>query len=294
MESFSLAKPENGSELIDITVEAFNEPFSTVKFVFENRIDFDHCYVCKVGEKIVSLVHVFPMDIKLNNKIFKSSYIYGACTLSKYQGKGYMSRLLNFVEKDLKEKNRDFVFLVPETKSLVQFYEKLGYKNFFKMKIVEFANNEFKNLCKKRIKKEINFSYFSLEKFRGKLYNSINNVIYSLRDIKFAVDLYSFFGGKTVIIENGYGICVMDRNSLVIRDFTCQEKDAPYLLEEIYKAFPNAKKYILRTEPSNKFFENYGKNEFYGMIKPLKEKNIAVIDEIINSEKFPYLGISYD
>ena len=155
MESFSLAKPEDGSELIDITMEAFNEPFSTVKFVFENRIDFDHCYVCKVGGKIVSLVHVFPMDIKLNNKIFKSSYIYGACTLPKYQGKGYMTRLLNFLEKDLKEKNRDFVFLVPETKSLVPFYEKSGYKNFFKTKMVEFTNIEFKNLCKKTIKKEI-------------------------------------------------------------------------------------------------------------------------------------------
>lgn len=294
MELFSLAKPEDCSEIMNITMEAFNEPFSTVKFVFENRIDFNCCYVCKVFGKIISVCHMFPIDLKLNNKIFKSFYVYGACTLPKYQGKGYMTRLLKFAEEDLKEKNGDFVFLVPETESLIKFYEKLGYKNFFKTKTAEFSNNEFKSLCKEKAKKEINFSYFSLEKLRKKLYNNINNVMYLVRDIKFAVDLYTFFGGKTVATENGYAICTRNRESLIIRDFTCEEKDVPYLLGEIYRFFPNAKRYVLRTSPTNEFFKNYGKSNFYGMIKPLKKENVTVINSILNSEKFPYLGISYD
>ena len=294
MELFSLAKPEDCSELINVTMEAFDEPFSTVKFVFENRIDFNCCYVCKVCGKIVSAVHMFPMDLKLSGKIFKSFYVYGACTLPKYQGKGYMTRLLNFVEEDLKGKNRDFVFLVPETESLIKFYEKLGFKNFFKTKTAEFSNDEFKNLCKEKTEKEINFSYFSLEKLRKKLYNNINNVMYSVRDIKFAVDLYGFFGGKTITIESGYGICTRNRESLIIRDFACKEQDTGCLFEKIYKSFPNAKRYVLRTSPTNEFFKNYGESNFYGMIKPLKKENVNVINSILNSEKFPYLGISYD
>ena len=90
--------------------------------------------------------------------------------------------------------------------------------------------------------------------------------MYSVRDIKFAVDLYGFFGGKTVATENGYGICVQNGDFLTIRDFACKEGDAAYLLERIYKSFPNAKRYILRTSPTNKFFKNYGKANFYGMI----------------------------
>lgn len=294
MELFSLAAPENCSELINVTAKAFAEPLSTVNFVFDNRIDFEYCYVCKIGGKIVSLAHALPMDLKLNRKIFKSSYIYGACTLPEYQGNGYMTRLLKFMEEDLKEKNRDFVFLVPETKSLIRFYEKLGYKNFFKTKIVEFTNSEFSFLCKEKLTKKINFPCFSLEKLRKKLYNNINNAVYSLEDIKFAVDLYSFFGGKVVAIENGYGICVPSRNSLIIRDFTCKENDSPFLLGEIYKFFPGKKKYILRTNPTNGFFKDYGENEFYGMIKSLKEENADIISNILNSKEFPYMGISYD
>lgn len=294
MESFSLAKPEDKVELISITVKAFDEPVSTVEFVFNNRIDFDSCYVCKVNNKIISLVHAFPIDLKLNNKIFKSYYIYGVCTLPQYQGCGYMTRLLDFMEKDLKKKNGDFVFLVPEIKSLVRFYEKLGYKNFFKTKTIEFTNSEFKSLCKEKIEKKIKLSYFFLEKLRRKLYNNINNVMYSLKDIKFAVDLYSFFCGKVIANESGYGICMMHRNSLIIRDFTCKETEVPYLLGKIYKYFPNAKDYILRTEPTNKFFKDYGETDFYGMIKPLKEKNNLIINDVIISGEFPCVGISYD
>jgi ribosomal protein S18 acetylase RimI-like enzyme len=294
MESFSLAKPEDRADIINITMKAFDEPFSTVEFVFNSRIDFNCCYVCKVGNKIVSVAHAFPIDLKLNSKIFKSYYIYGACTLPQHQGRGYMTRLLEFMEKDLKNKDGDFVFLVPEINSLVRFYEKLGYKNFFKTKTIEFTNDEFKSLCKEKTGKEINFSYFSLEKLRKKLYNNINNVIYSLRDIKFAVDLYSFFGGKVVVVENGYGICVMSENSLVVRDFTCKEIEVPYLLGKIYKFFPNAKKYILRTDPTNKFFKNCGKTSFYGMIKPLKKGKNLIINDIISNNEFPCVGISYD
>lgn len=286
---FKTANQRMISELISAMCLCFNEPEETVKFFFENKFKPKNCFICTKNNNLVAMLHVLPQKLVLSESFYTVSYIYGACTLPEYRKKGYMSKLLKYTEAILKLRGFDFSVLVPENKSLENFYKNLGYCNFFKTRTVildkydqedsfKFTNN--------------NISKYSMEKLRYNMYNNFNGIAYTQKDIDYAMNLYKKYGGDTLFVSGGYAICEpISDFELEIKDFTCYSSETPELLSKVFQKFPNHKRFIIKTNPANSYFKHCKFDEFHGMIKSLK-KNIK--KEFKGSNISPYLGLALD
>ena len=210
-----------------------------------------------------------------------------------------MKRLLNFTAEIEKERNTDFLFLVPCNKDIEKYYEKLGYENFFKIKKINFSNEDFKRLISESpcvSLRSDNFEH-SVEKICNMVYNGGNYVKYRQKDINYAEKLYSkFFGGKIVTSGQNFAICFYHTDNILKIIYFCAENlwNSKLLLQSIYKEFPNCSKYSFNVCAENEFFKSYGQSEFYGMIKPLNPVAEKAVPSIKKSEKSPYLGLPLD
>lgn len=79
----------------------------------------DNKILCKyVDEKIVSMLHLNPYEVFINDKLYKSYYIVAVATMPQYRKKGYMAQILNKSLNDLYNENIPFVFLRPAKKEI--------------------------------------------------------------------------------------------------------------------------------------------------------------------------------
>ncbi len=299
MEDYKAATHSMTNEILNIMSRSFDDPKWFVKFFLDNKLSLENCYVCTVDNKVVSLLHVIPLKVRLNKNDFNGAYIYGVCTSPEYRNNGYMTKLIKYTHKVCLESGYECAFLSPASEKLENFYKKLGYSNFFRIKQIELTKDEFIKLCKGCcLSAQINQSsidYNLLNKFRIGIYENDNFVSYSSEDLSFADKLYNFNFGGLVSISEGYGFCMpLNSNKLKIMDFTSAKGKEIQLLKKIYETFPSYDNFIIETSTVNKFFKNYGNDHFNGMICPLSERCELAVESIRNNNGSSYLGISFE
>lgn len=303
MALFKIDSYETNPSVATIMSECFHEPLSSVVFFLKNKSKNSRCYTCTNNNETVSALHALPYKIKIGENFFNSSYVYAACTAPLHRKKGYMKKLIKFYEADAKINGFEISFLVPDNKHLENYYKKLGYENFFKIKEVNLKNEEFLELCSPPTKAQNeqnknthkNFYKF-IEKLRLDIYNNISNVLYTSEDMKYAASLYKFFGGKLISIPEGYAICILTKkDTLEIKDFTCKNEFIPFLLRKIYTNFPHCENFRIVTNPNDIFFKKNAKTYFWGMIKPLSSASKETLETFLQTKKQEvYLGLALD
>lgn len=306
MDLFKAIGSEKNDKISKMMSDCFDEPISTVNFFLENKREDSKCYICENEKDVISLLHAIPYKININNNYFKCLYIYGACTKSIYRRQGYMSKLIKFCEEESKSGRVDFLALVPENKHLESYYYSLGYRNFFKIKEINLNKKDLLKFCclangKKGQQNENNNIYDkkfykNIENLRCNIYNGMSGILYSAKDLEYAINLYKFFGGKFVNSEYGYAICVPEEaDTLEIKDFTSKNEFIPDLLQKIYDHFPDFANYKIKTYASDNFFNGNDKTYFYGMIKPLSGFAKKVLEDFyLNKKDSAYLGLALD
>lgn len=291
------------AKIAKIMADCFHEPIATSNFFLENKPAESICYTCSDKNNIISILHSLPYKIKLENSFFKCSYLYGACTVPQYRKKGYMKKLIEFYEIQAKLNGFDFSALVPDNKQLENYYHKLGYENFFKIKEINLNNEQFLKFChtQKKVQNSQNKNncknfYKDIEKLRLDIYNNISNILYSSKDMEYAANLYGFEGGKIISFSGGYAICTpSSKTTLEIRDFTCKNGFIPDLLHKIYINFPEYTDFKVKTSANDTFFKENYKTYFYGMIKPISNSGKNALEHFLKHKIAPaYLGLALD
>ena len=285
--NFKLATNKDIPSLKQIWSICFNEPQEAIDLFFENKFNNKNCVVLEVENKIVSALYMLDATIVLNDKIYPCYYLYAAGTLPSYRGLKYMTQLINY-SNDLAFKNgKDFSFLLPASKSLYGYYGKLGYKRFFKQKIVVLQNEDMKKYKVSFKKEEI-----SLDSVNNLRYNFLldkeGSIMWSKESIKYAILINEAYNGKTVFAKEGYAICIpQDSENLIITELISSNSSFDNLIGAIYSNFPSYDYYHFRLPAFDNHFKN-GKNIDFGMIKVLN-KNIN-----LNDKSNPYLGLTLD
>ncbi len=112
--------------MLDDCKRIYREAFSDEDTEFEEKL-FKHCggYIksLEVDGSTVSMLFALPCKLKIGNTERNGSYIFAAATLKSARGKGYMSRLIDYVSSQ----ENGFLFLRPANESLIEFYKKLGF-----------------------------------------------------------------------------------------------------------------------------------------------------------------------
>lgn len=161
----------------------------------------DNKILCKyVDEKIVSMLHLNPYKLNINNKEFLSYYIVAVATLPEHRKKGYMGELLNKSLNDMYKENVPFTFLRPAKKEI---YLPFDFEYIYNHNYLELNNCNLQEI-------EINENdYESIANFTNEFLNNRCNT-FCIRDSKYIDTLL-----KEVKSENGNIIKLFDNNNFI-------------------------------------------------------------------------------
>lgn len=112
--------------LEDLWQSVFLEDSEITEYFFENIFGDTITPVIRVDGEIASAL--FLLDCTIGE--YKGKCVYCAMTNYSHRGKGYMKTLLQYSYDFCRDNGFDFLFLVPAEKSLFDYYEKCGFRNF--------------------------------------------------------------------------------------------------------------------------------------------------------------------
>ena len=88
-------------------------------------------YVIEEDDKIVSMLHLNPYQMRIGNEIFKTHYIVAVATDENYRKRGYMAKLLNHTMQIMQERGEPFTFLMPAAEAI---YKPFGFEFVYEQK----------------------------------------------------------------------------------------------------------------------------------------------------------------
>ena len=103
----------------------FLDYYYTVKTA-ENEI-----YVIEEDDKIVSMLHLNPYQMRIGDKLYQTHYIVAVATDENYRKRGYMAELLNYTMQVMKDRGEPFTFLMPVAEAI---YKPFGFEFIYEQK----------------------------------------------------------------------------------------------------------------------------------------------------------------
>lgn len=97
--------------------EAFLDYYYSVK------AEDDEMFVIEEEEKIVSMLHLNPYDVRINENIHRLNYIVAVATDEMYRKRGLMGMLLKQAMKVMYDRKEPFTFLMPAAEAIYYPYD---------------------------------------------------------------------------------------------------------------------------------------------------------------------------
>ena len=116
-------KREQISELRALWKEAFGDTDDFLDVFFDKIFSFSRCRCVIEDGKVSAALYWFDCEYEKR----KVAYLYAIATLTEYRGRGLCSALMADTHEHLKKCGYSLSMLVPASKDLFSFYEKLGY-----------------------------------------------------------------------------------------------------------------------------------------------------------------------
>ncbi len=185
----------------------FGDSECDIQSFFNTAFSPEKCVVADAFGSVVSALYLLESDIYINNKPEFSYYVYAVSTLPEHRHNGLMKKTLSFAASAAKEKNAEFLFLVPETRELFSMYEKLGYENGISYSENEYQRNDFSAYFTENYIDSVNYNVY--RKFRLEAAESGNTVIF--REIAYNYINSSKLADRcAVAVSDGY--CFYEKN----------------------------------------------------------------------------------
>ena len=116
---------EQISELRALWNEAFGDTDDFLDVFFDKIFSLSRCRCVIEDGKVAAAMYWFDCEYEKR----KVAYLYAIATLTEYRGRGLCSALMTDTHKHLKKCGYSLSMLVPASKELFSFYERLGYVN---------------------------------------------------------------------------------------------------------------------------------------------------------------------
>ena len=129
-----MASSDELDELKNIWSYCFEDSQAYVDFYFDKKCNPDKTVVLERNGNIISSIHLNQHKIKLNDKVFDTSYVVGVSTLPEARGLGKMGQLMQYSLDTMRDLGQSVSLLMPIDYRL---YTKFGYTNTYDIKRVE-------------------------------------------------------------------------------------------------------------------------------------------------------------
>lgn len=104
-------------------------------------------YVIEDGGKIVSMLHLNPYQMRVQDKFYQTHYIVAVATDERYRKRGLMRQLLNHAMQVMADRGEPFTFLMPATEAI---YKPFGFEFVYEQRRTHIAGK-----CNKDITLEV-------------------------------------------------------------------------------------------------------------------------------------------
>lgn len=291
------AKWDMRRELSHIWQVCFSEPARFPRYFLNNCFKPENCLVIVSGGHVVSCVYMLPAFIACQGEYIKAHYIFAAGTLPEMRGLGYMSKLLNAAAETGARRGDNLSAVLPSNESLYGFYEKSGYKSFFKVRTLSVGRDKMEQnaVYKSGRPAKIILDSHSLNSLR-RLCLSPNrgSLLWNDSMFAFCTGMGKIYGEKLISIKSGdniaYAVCSSSNNGkCLIREAIADSTSAAGALwAAILNEMP-ARDFTLRLSADSILFPGKGELSYFGMIKPIGSTDIGII-----KPSRPYLGLGLD
>ena len=107
----------------------FGDEPSQIKPFFESKaFSPADTLVYEENGEVVSQLFLMEGVLRKGCLVYPAFYLYAACTLEEYRGRGIMSALVKEAIAHARERGKEFIFLLPGEKELYDYYSKLGFE----------------------------------------------------------------------------------------------------------------------------------------------------------------------
>lgn len=121
--------------LYSLWQEAFGDEKETIDLFFDTCFQPQNILVAVCGGRVRSVVYLLEATLINGEERFRAFYIYAAATEKSYRGQGLMRALLDFSAETAQTRGADYLYLVPASEPLFQYYEKCGFQTAFQKQL---------------------------------------------------------------------------------------------------------------------------------------------------------------
>lgn len=213
-----LSSPKYKEKMYSLWQSCFGDDRETIDMFFKNSFSYENAVICTDKAEVVSQLFLLPEKLSLGEKEYFAYYIYAAATAESYRKQGIMGSLLEFTSTLAADRKADYLFLVPATEKLFDYYEKFGFykalyaeKTVFKLaggEPLDIKSTEPSDIKKAALKRE-------------KLLKGVNRVVWRENEIKLFSD---FLGddGKIVFGDDFYVSYSPAENGVFVTELLCE------------------------------------------------------------------------
>ncbi len=279
-----LSRKDDISGIVSLWNESFGDTAEEIMFFINNKYIPENTLVAEENGEIASVLFLLDGKMCIKGIDYPSYYLYAACTLKKYRGRGFMAKLLEEAEKTAASREIDFICLMPGEKSLFDFYEKFGYKTAFSRKVLSiYVGADIKT---DEIKQ---YDAVDFEEIRNKAFSDYDYFKWDRQSIEFAFSHNKLYSGKDFRGCNGY--CLYATNDGVMSVKECALTEGKTIEFAINIAVLNECGKLIINFPSE-YPTEIGEYEIVpsAMLLAVSERSKTASDGLKNA----YLGLTLD
>ena len=94
-------------------------------YYYDVKTKDNEIYVIEEDDKIVSMLHLNPYEMRIGTKVYNTHYIVAVATDEKYRKRGFMRELLTYAMDVMKGRGEPFTFLMPASEAI---YKPFGFR----------------------------------------------------------------------------------------------------------------------------------------------------------------------
>jgi predicted N-acetyltransferase YhbS len=274
---------------------SFGDQDAYIDFYYTNRYQDEETLLLRSGPDVLAMLAMLPViTVTPANGSLASVMIYAMATHPLHRHNGLAARIMEFGAQSLSAVGKVFSVLVPQEKSLFDFYRKFGYEEAFylreslltRQQISQLAAGTPTGLTVKAGNPE-EYNQIRNERLSGKFY-----IAYGQTDIRYQQKLCQWSGGDIYLVTSASsrGCAVIERVSaarVVIKEMLAPEELIPPFLQELSGQVPAAS-YLIRT-PAYSGESLGGTIRPFGMIKQHTQQR----EDRVPQEQ-GYLGLAFD
>ncbi len=209
-----LSEKSDINGILSLWHEAFGDRENEIMFFINRRYIPENTLVAEENGEIASMLFLLDGRMSIKGVDYPSYYLYAACTLKKYRGRGIMAELLKEATTLAQSRAYDFICLMPGEKSLFDFYEKHGYKTVFSRKVLTLDIKDDKSIDSYPIS-----GCSDYEEIRNNVFAGFDYFKWDGQSVKFASEHNKLYSGNEFRTCEGYCLYTVSEGILRVKEF---------------------------------------------------------------------------